>query len=109
MGTLQLDSCARYNRLLKRQEGVIRLAHCWADARRKLFDVAKAAKGTPIADDGIVQIRNLYRIEKDISGNAPEARSVARQERLKPIIEQMEVWRREPRSRVSAKSPSARP
>ncbi len=105
-GTLQVDGYAGYNRLLKRQEGAIRLAHCWAHARRKLFDVTKSGKTTPIADEGIVQIRKLYRIEKEIRDNAPETRAAARQERSKPIIDQMEIWLRETRSRVSAKSPT---
>ena len=104
-GTLQVDGYAGYNRPLKRQEGAIRLAHCWAHARRKLFDVAKAGKATPIADEGIGQIRELYRIEKEMKGNAPDTRFTARQERSKPIIDQMKVWLRETRSRVSAKSP----
>ena len=105
LGTLQVDGYAGYNRLLKRQEGAIQLAHCWAHARRKLFDVAKSGTATPIADEGIVQIRDLYRIEKEIRGQGPAARKAARQERSKPIIDQMEIWLRETRSRVSAKSP----
>jgi hypothetical protein len=104
-GTLQVDGYAGYNRLLKRQEGAIRLAHCWAHARRKLFDVAKAGKATPIADEGMAQIQALYRIEKEIRGNSPEARATARQKRSKPVINQMEIWLREQRARVSAKSP----
>jgi len=104
-GTLQVDGYAGYNRLLKRQEGTIQLAHCWAHVRRKLFDVAKAGKGTPIADEGIAQIRNLYRIEKEIRDNTPEARAAARREHSKPIIDQMENWLRKQRARVSAKSP----
>lgn len=104
-GTLQVDGYAGYNRLLKRQEGAIRLAHCWAHARRKLFDVAKSGTTTPIADEGIAQIQALYRIEKAIRGNAPEARKAARLERAKPLIDQMETWLRENRARVSAKSP----
>lgn len=79
-GTLQVDGYAGYNRLLKRQEGAIQLAHCWAHARRKLFDVAKSGKTTPIADDGIALIRELYRIEKEIRGQSPDARGAARQE-----------------------------
>lgn len=104
-GTLQVDGYAGYNRLLKRQEGSIRLAHCWAHARRKLFDVAKSGKATPIADGGIAQIQALYRIEKEIRGNTPEVRVAARQERSKPIIDQMKIWLRDQRARVSAKSP----
>ena len=77
----------------------------WAHARRKLFDVAKSGKATPIADEGIAQIQALYRIEKEIRGNTPEVRVAARQERSKPIIDQMKIWLRDQRARVSAKSP----
>ncbi|KUJ83199.1 hypothetical protein AVO45_18650 [Ruegeria marisrubri] len=45
------------------------MAYCWAHARRKLFEVAKSGKATPIADDGLIQIQALYRIEKDIRAN----------------------------------------
>ncbi len=58
-GTLQVDGYAGYNRLLKRQGDTIRLAYCWAHARRKLFEVAKSGKATPIAVDGLIQIQAL--------------------------------------------------
>lgn len=104
-GTLQVDGYAGYNRLLKRQGKTIRLACCWAHARRKLFEVAKSGKATPIADDGLIQIQALYRIEKDIRGQCPEDRKSARQKCSKPLIGQMENWFKESRARVSAKSP----
>lgn len=104
-GTLQVDGYAGYNRLLKRQGNAIRLVYCWAHARRKLFEVAKSGSATPIADAGIAQIRELYQIEKDIRGQSPADRMAARQERSKPIIEQMEIWLKDSRARVSAKSP----
>ena len=104
-GTLQVDGYAGYNRLLKRQGNTIRLAYCWAHARRKLFEVAKSGKATPIADDGLIQIQALYRIEKDIRGQCPEDRKSARQKRSKPLIGRMENWLKESRARVSAKSP----
>lgn len=104
-GTLQVDGYAGYNRLLKHQGNAIRLAYCWAHARRKLFEVAKSGKATPIADAGIAQIRELYQIEKDIRGQCPADRMAARQECAKPIIKQMEIWLKDSRARVSAKSP----
>lgn len=81
------------------------MAYCWAHARRKLFEVAKSGNATPIADAGIAQIRELYQIEQDIRSQGPADRMVARQERSKPIIKQMEIWLMDSRARVSAKSP----
>lgn len=103
-GTLQVDGYAGYNRLLKRPTQDIRLAYCWAHARRKLHEVAQTGT-TPIADEGLKQIATLYRIEKDIRGQSPEARLTARQERSKPILDDFESWLAAQRARVSAKSP----
>jgi len=103
-GTLQVDGYAGYNRLLRRPAQDIRLAYCWAHARRKLYEVAKTGT-TPIADEGLKQIAALYRTEKDIRGQSPEARLIARQERSKPVIDAFESWLIAHRARVSAKSP----
>ena len=103
-GTLQVDGYAGYNRLLKRPTQDIRLAYCWAHARRKLHEVARTGT-TPIADEGLHQITALYRIEKELRGQNPEARLTARQARSKPIIDELETWLTAHRARVSAKSP----
>ncbi|MGS5047549.1 MULTISPECIES: IS66 family transposase [unclassified Mameliella] len=103
-GTLQVDGYAGYNRLLKRPTQDIRLAYCWAHARRKLHEVARTGT-TPIADEGLRQITALYRIEKELRGQKPEARLTARQARSKPIIDDFEAWLTAHRARVSAKSP----
>lgn len=103
-GTLQVDGYAGYNRLLKRPTQNIRLAYCWAHARRKLHEVARTGTA-PIADEGLHQITALYRIEKELRGQNPEARLTARQARSKPIIDELETWLTAHRARVSAKSP----
>ena len=82
----------------------VHLAYCWAHARRKLHEVSQSGT-TPIADEGLKQIAALYRIEKDIRGQNPEARLAIRQERSKPIVDQFETWLTANRARVSAKSP----
>jgi transposase len=103
-GTLQVDGYAGYNRLLRRPAQDVRLAYCWAHARRKLHEVAQTGT-TPIADEGLKQIAALYRIEKDIRGQSPEARRTSRQARSRPLIDDFETWLTTHRARVSAKSP----
>jgi transposase len=103
-GTLQVDGYAGYNRLLKRPAQDIRLAYCWAHARRKLHEVAQTGT-TPFADEGLKQIAALYQVEKDIRGQSPEARRAARQEWSKPTLDKFETWLTAHRARVSAKSP----
>lgn len=53
-GTLQVDGYAGYNRLLKRPAQDVRLAYCWAHARRKLHDVTQSSTA-PIAQEGLAQ------------------------------------------------------
>jgi len=104
-GILQVDGYAGYNRLLKRTSQDVQLAYCWAHARRKLYDVAKASDA-PIAQEGLKQIAALYRIEADIKGLSADARLVARIERTKPKLEVFEKWLTHNRAQVSAKSPT---
>ncbi|BBU59690.1 transposase (plasmid) [Mameliella alba] len=104
-GTLQVDGYAGYNRLLKRPAQDVRLAYCWAHARRKLHDVTQSS-AAPIAQEGLAHIQALYRIEKDLRGLTADQRHAARQERSKPIIDAFEVWLTANRTRVSAKSPT---
>lgn len=104
-GTLQVDGYAGYNRLLKRPAQDVRLAYCWAHARRKLHNVTQSSTA-PIAQEGLAHIQALYRIEKDLRGLTADQRHAARQERSKPIIDTLELWLAQSRARVSAKSPT---
>jgi len=104
-GILQVDGYAGYNRLLKRTSQEVQLAYCWAHARRKLYDVAKA-NAAPIAQEGLKQIAALYRIEAEIKGQSDEERLAARIERTKPKLEIFEKWLTFSRAQVSAKSPT---
>ena len=104
-GILQVDGYAGYNRLLKRASQDVQLAYCWAHARRKLYDVAKAGVA-PIAQEGLKQIAALYRIEADIKGQSADARLSARIEHTKPKLAAFEKWLTHSRTQVSAKSPT---
>ena len=107
-GILQVDGYAGYNRLLKRtgQETnrPIRLAYCWAHARRKLYEVAHK-KTAPIAEEGLRRIAELYAIEAGIRGLTSEVRLAVRQAQSAPKIADFKHWLQQQRTRVSAKSP----
>ena len=104
-GILQVDGYAGYNRLLKRASQDVELAYCWAHARRKLHDVAKAS-AAPIAKEGLKQIAALYRIEAEIKGQSPDTRLEVRTDHTKPKLEVFEKWLAQNRAQVSAKSPT---
>ena len=104
-GIMQADAFAGFNELYEasRNPGPIVEASCWAHARRKFFELAKLAKA-PIALEAVRRIDELFEIEREINGKPPDERKAMRQERSKPLVEALEVWLREQRARVSAKS-----
>ena len=104
-GVLQVDGYAGYNRLARdvRADGPIRLAYCWAHARRKLHEIAKGGPA-PIAEDGLRRIAELYRIEQSIRGLAPDARLRVRQAQSAPLVGAFGEWAAHARARISAKS-----
>ena len=105
-GILQLDGYQGYNRLTRpsRQGGEpIRVAQCWAHARRKLKEVFDR-DGSEIAAEGLRRIAEFYKIEADIRGAAPGQRLSARQARTAPLVADFGDWLQQSRLRVSAKS-----
>ena len=104
-GTLQVDGYTGYNALTKpgRNSGPVKLAYCWAHARRKLKEV-HGRDGSPIAAEGLKRIAKFYKIEEAIRGQTATERKTVRQEQTKPLIEDFELWLKTARSRISAKS-----
>ena len=105
-GILQVDGYAGYNRLIapERVGPDIRLAYCWAHARRKLVEITRNGSA-PIAEDGVKRIGELYRIEAELRGHDLTARLAGRQERSAPVVADMQAWLAHHRSRVATKSP----
>jgi transposase len=104
-GTLQVDGYTGYNALTKpgRNSGPVKLAYCWAHARRKLKEVHDR-DGSPIAGEGLKRIAKFYKIEDAIRGQSAAQRKAVRQEQTKPLMDDFEVWLKTQRSRISAKS-----
>lgn len=101
-----MDGHAGYNRLIapERVGPDIRLAYCWAHARRKLVEITRNGSA-PIADYGVKRIGELYRIEAELRGLDPEVRLAGRQERSAPLVTDMQTWLIHHRARVATKSP----
>jgi transposase len=105
-GVLQVDGYRGYNRLAddRRAEGKpLRLAFCWAHARRKLIE-ARPSAGSPFVDEALKCIAELYAIEKEIRGQGPDIRRTVRQERSAPRLRDMHPWLQEQAARLSKKS-----
>jgi transposase len=103
-GVLQVDGYSGFKRLLEdRPAGEIRLAFCWAHCRRRFYEIHQAT-GSPLAEEALRRIGELYRIEAEIRGRPAEERRAVRQERSRPLVEALHGWLGAQLERVSARS-----
>jgi transposase len=105
-GWLHADAYAGYDALTTTKGGrPQRITHvaCMAHARRRLFEVYEATK-SPIAEEGLRRIGELYAIEAAVNGQPPEQRRAVRQAQSKPLLDALHAWMLEQRRRLSGKS-----
>jgi transposase len=88
-GVLQVDGYPGFDRL--GDSGVIRLAACWAHARRKFYDVQQATN-SPVAAEALRRIAELYVVETAIRGQTATERQRARQSSSLPLVTAMKAW-----------------
>ena len=100
-GILQADGYAGFNKLY--EKGRIVEAACWAHVRRKFHDLYQAHR-SPIAQEALERIAQLYGIEQEIRGRSPAERKEIRQSRSRPLLEAMHAWWKATLARLSQKS-----
>jgi len=93
-GYLQTDGYGGYNQVVK--QGDITQLACWAHARRKFADIIKSSKSDEesrqLANDAIVLIKKLYKVEKEIKDDPPDKKQLIRKEKSEPIINTIRAW-----------------
>jgi hypothetical protein len=101
-GILQADAYAGFNDLyaLGRQPSPIAEAACWAHGRRKLFKLAEVARA-PLAVEAVRRIDAVFDAERTINGLPAEQRLSVRQQRIAPLVADLEAWMRATRSKLS--------
>jgi transposase len=100
-GLLQADAYAGFDPIY--EAGGIQEAACWAHVRRKFYDLQVAHK-SPVAQEALHRIGELYAIEADIRGRKPEERRQVRNERSRPLLESLKQWLEETLGKLSRKS-----
>ncbi len=103
-GTLQADAYAGFDQLY--ETGRIQEAACWAHVRRKFYDL-HVAHNSPVAQEALRRIGELYAIEGDIRGRQPEERHLVRGERSRPLLGSLKQWLEETLLKLSRKSETA--
>ena len=96
-GTLVVDAYSGYDATMS-LEGRL-TANCLAHARRK-FDELVKANASAVAAQAIQRIAWLYRIEADARLLSCEQRLQMRQDRAKPLWEELHAWLQFERTRV---------
>ena len=74
-----------------RQDASIKLAFCWAHARRPFYEFYTATE-SPLAAEVLARIGKLYEIEGGIRGQPPDLRQSVRQLRSRPLVEDLHLW-----------------
>jgi transposase len=108
-GLMQADAYAGFNRLYEtlRKPGPIIEVGCWAHARRKFFEIARLKKA-PIASEAVEKIDVLFAIEREINHMPAQQRAATRNERSRPLVEELHAFLRERRAKLSGKSETAK-
>ena len=111
-GVAMTDGYGAYQ-ALERAVSDLHLAHCWAHVRRKFLEGEDAYP--ELSEHAVKQIGELFRIEQEIPQLRPGAddderegildlRRRLRQEKSKPIVNDLMMWALEHRGRVLPKS-----
>jgi transposase len=104
-GILQADAYAGFNDIYR--TGRVVEAACMAHARRKFHDLSIGKTPSPVGQEALRRIGQLYDIEREIHGRLPAERLKARQERAKPLLDALEKWMYEQLGKLSRKSAAA--
>lgn len=120
-GILQVDRYAGFNDMFREgwADSPMTRANCWAHARRQFFELVDVAhqlkrkKGgtlliSPLANEALEQIDQIFAIEREINGQTADARLRVRQERAAPLVRKLEAWMREQRNGLSRHDPVAK-
>ena len=67
------------------EDAPVKLAGCWAHARRKFYEVQQAT-ASPVSAEALRRIAELYAIETAIRGQNADARQSVRQIRSLPLV-----------------------
>lgn len=100
-GTVHADGFAGFNGLFGEDKADEQA--CMVHVRRKFVDEFERT-GADIAKRSIQQIAELYTVEKEAKGKSPEERVALRQEKAKPIFDELEAWLQAQLPKISGKT-----
>ena len=75
------------------------MVHC----RRRFYEIHQPT-GSPLAEEALHRIGELYAVEAEVRGRPAEERRATRQERSRPIVDALHAWLTVQLGRVSGRS-----
>jgi hypothetical protein len=72
----------------------------WAHGRRNFFKLAQLAKA-PLAIEAVRRIDAIFDLERAINGLPHEQRRATRQDKIAPLVTELESWMRDVRCKMS--------
>ena len=101
-GILQADAYAGFGELYSEARKPVALteALCWAHGRRNFFKLAQLEKA-PLAIEAVRRIDAIFDVEHTINGLPHEQRRATRQDRIRPLVADLESWMRDVRRTMS--------
>lgn len=88
------------------RSGAIREVACMAHVRRKFGDIHRSQR-SPIAEEALGRIAQLYAVEKEAGGSPPDRRAELRRAHGIPVFDDLERWLAMQLATISGKSPLA--
>ncbi len=100
-GVVHADGFTGFNGLFG--DGKAREQACMVHVRRKFVDIYES-EGSGIAEAAIKRIAMLYGVEKEARYKSAEERVALRQEKAKPVFDDLEAWLQLQLPKISGKS-----
>lgn len=92
-GALTVDGYAAYDVLAdpRQTNQPWEISYCWTHWRRRFIEFSRTT-ASPICEEMVARIADLYRIEASVRGADPDTRLAARQDVSKPIALALRPW-----------------
>lgn len=103
-GILVTDSFSGYHSLEKRKDEITN-ANCWVHAKRNFAEEVKIThNGNTICDQACKKISSIFHENHQYKDLDPVERRKARQEKVKPMVDDLFLWAKEKSNEVAPKS-----
>ena len=111
-GILVTDGYQVYHTLQREHPEDLRVAGCWAHAKRRFADICKSqeADGGPmtVAQEANARIAAFYHIDNMTKGKSAEERLKVRQTSIKPLVDAFFLWAKDVLAKIDPSSATGR-